>query len=43
MRNDMTPEEKARRVIDDKFRQSGWVIQDLNRLNLSVSLGVAVR
>lgn len=43
MRNDMTPEEKARRVIDDKFRQSGWVIQDLNRLNRSVSLGVAVR
>lgn len=43
MRNDMTPEEKARRVIDDKLRQSGWVIQDLNRLNLSVSLGVAVR
>lgn len=39
----MTPEEKARRVIDDKLRQSGWVIQDLNRLNLSVSLGVAVR
>lgn len=39
----MTPEEKARRVIDDKLRQSGWVIQDLNRLNLSASLGVAVR
>ena len=39
----MTPEEKARRVIDDKLRQSGWVIQDLNRLNLSVSLGVVVR
>lgn len=43
MRNEMTPEEKARRVIDDKLRQSGWVIQDLNRLNLSASLGVAVR
>ena len=39
----MTPEEKARHVIDDKLRQSGWVIQDLNRLNLSASLGVAVR
>mgnify|MGYP004624917219 FL=1 len=39
----MTPEEKARRVIDDKLRQSGWVIQDLNKLNLSASLGVAVR
>lgn len=43
MRNDMTPEEKARCVIDDKLRQSGWVIQDLNKLNLSVSLGVAIR
>lgn len=39
----MTPEEKARCVIDDKLRQSGWVVQDLQRLNLSVSVGVAVR
>lgn len=39
----MTPEEKARCVIDDKLRQSGWVVQDLKRLNLSVFLGVAVR
>lgn len=39
----MTPEEKARYVIDDKLRQSGWVVQDLKRMNLSVSLGVAVR
>lgn len=39
----MTPEEKARRVIDDKFRQSGWVIQNLNKLNLSASLGVFKR
>ena len=43
MRNDMTPEEKARCVIDDKLCQSGWVIQDLQKLNLSDSLGVAVR
>ena len=39
----MTPEEKARAVIDDKLCQSGWVIQDLKKLNLSASLGVAVR
>ena len=39
----MTPEEKARCVIDNNLRQSGWIIQDLNRLNLSASLGVAVR
>ena len=39
----MTPEEKARCVIDDKLCQYGWVIQDLKRLNLTASLGVAVR
>lgn len=39
----MTPEEKARLVIDDKLRQSGWVIQDMKKLNLSATLGVAVR
>ena len=39
----MTPEEKARCVIDEKLCQSGWVIQDLKRLNLTASLGVAVR
>lgn len=39
----MTPEEKARCVIDDKLCQSGWVIQDLKRLNHTASLGVAVR
>ena len=30
----MTPEEKARRIIDEKLCQAGWVIQDMNRLNL---------
>lgn len=39
----MTPEEKARLVIDEKMRQSGWVIQDMKKLNLSAALGVAVR
>ena len=39
MKKDMTPEEKARCVIDDKLCQSGWVIQDLKRLNLTASLG----
>ena len=39
----MTPEEIARLVIDDKLRQSGWVIQDMKKLNLSAALGVAVR
>ena len=35
----MTPEEKARLIIDEKLCQAGWVIQDMNRLNLAVSLG----
>ena len=39
----MTPEEKARLIIDEKLCQSGWIIQGMNRLNLAVSLGVAVR
>lgn len=39
----MTPEEKARLVIDEKLCQSGWIIQDMKQLNLSVSLGVAIR
>ena len=39
----MTPEEKARLSIDDKLRQSGWIIQDMKKLNLYASLGVAVR
>lgn len=39
----MTPEEKARLMIDDKLRQSGWIVQDMKKLNLSAALGVAVR
>lgn len=39
----MTPEEKARLVIDEKLSQSGWIIQDMHELNLTASLGVAVR
>lgn len=39
----MAPEEQARIVIDQKLQCSGWVIQDMNRLNLMASHGVAVR
>lgn len=39
----MTPEEKARKIIDGKLEQSGWVIQDLDMVNPMASLGVAVR
>jgi type I restriction enzyme R subunit len=39
----MTPEEKARQVIDQKLAQAGWAVQDFRALNLGASLGVAVR
>lgn len=39
----MEPEQKARKVIDKKLEQSGWIIQDVKRLNPTVSRGVAVR
>ncbi|AJE02089.1 type I restriction endonuclease subunit R [Geobacter pickeringii] len=39
----MTPEAKARQRIDQKLEQAGWAVQDLKKINLSASLGVAVR
>lgn len=39
----MTPEQQARRVIDEKLCQAGWLIQNVNQLNLSAAVGVAVR
>ncbi len=39
----MTPEAKARQVIDQKLALAGWVVQDLKQLNLAAGSGVAVR
>lgn len=39
----MTPEERARELIDKRLEQSGWVIQDMRQVNPLASLGVAVR
>jgi type I restriction enzyme R subunit len=39
----MTPEERARIIIDEKLTQSGWVIQNRKRMNLMKACGVAVR
>lgn len=39
----MTPEQKARKIIDEKLLTSGWTIQDVKRLNPNVAVGVAVR
>ena len=39
----MTPENQARQIIDQKLADSGWIVQDVKKLNLSAGLGVAVR
>lgn len=39
----MTPEQKAREIIDKRLAQAGWVVQDMKQLNLFAGLGVAVR
>jgi type I restriction enzyme R subunit len=39
----MKPEEKARRKIDQLLEAAGWAVQEREQLNLSASLGVAVR
>ncbi len=39
----MKPEEKARERIDRLLEAAGWEVQDLKKLNLGASLGVAVR
>ena len=39
----MTPEEQARKQIDTRLEQSGWVVQDWKKVNPMISLGVAVR
>lgn len=39
----MTPEQKARVEIDRQLEQSGWVVQDRDDMNITTSLGVAVR
>jgi len=39
----ITPEQQARRHIDDLLRAAGWVIQDMSDFNRNAALGVAVR
>ena len=39
----MTPEQRAREVIDRKLLQSGWIIQDVKSLNPMAAMGVTVR
>lgn len=39
----MTSEQEARITIDEKLNKSGWIIQDVSQINLSASIGVAIR
>ena len=39
----MTPEAKAREVIDQRLVQAGWLVQDFKKLNLGAGPGIAVR
>lgn len=37
------PEQKARREIDAKLSASGWLVQDLDDIDLTAGRGIAVR
>ncbi len=39
----MKPEEKARQRIDHLLNEAGWVVQDVQELNLGAALEVAIR
>ena len=39
----MTPEAKARLIIDSRLLDAGWRVQDLKQINLGAAVGVAVR
>ncbi|MDO4232056.1 MAG: type I restriction-modification enzyme R subunit C-terminal domain-containing protein [Lautropia sp.] len=39
----MTPEAKARELIDEKLQEAGWVVQDMKAVNPSAGRGIAIR
>jgi type I restriction enzyme, R subunit len=39
----MTPEQKARQLIDPRLGACGWIVQDYRAMNISAGPGVAVR
>jgi type I restriction enzyme R subunit len=39
----LTPEEKARQIIDGLLQQAGWIVQDRRSANIDAGPGVAVR
>jgi type I restriction enzyme R subunit len=43
MTYNLTPEERARVLIDEQLTRAGWVVQDRSQINLVSHIGVAVR
>lgn len=43
MNNNQTPEQKARNNIDSKLNNSGWIVQEKNKIDWTASRGIAVR
>lgn len=43
MSGGLTPEQRARQLIDEQLSQADWVIQDKDSINLHAGQGVAVR
>lgn len=41
--NNLKPEDKARKKIDELLEAAGWIIQDISELNLSAGPGIAIR
>ncbi len=39
----MSPEEKARLIIDKKLKEAGYAVQDVKEFNPKAALGVVVR
>ena len=39
---EVTPEQRAREVIDTMLAASGWTVQTKDKINLSASRGVAI-
>jgi type I restriction enzyme, R subunit len=39
----VTPEQRARRKIDDDLMAAGWIVQDKQELDLTAGRGIAVR
>jgi len=38
-----SPEQKARKAIDERLQQAGWLVQDVARTNLDAGRGIAIR